>query len=284
MALRFGYSTGDATSISTRNEARGVDAALTYSREIRGHDFDIMPGFLESLLRLLAPAAVEKADFFQRLVGLRFRYTPQQVQFGTTYNGQERTTYQYQQIIRVDADSLVVPIESPRKSLDADATISFAPFNSLNANIALRTTRDLLPAHRASPRAAERSALQSARSDLIGVDLGWEASRSLTSAVNWTPPITSWLKPRLALNSRFSTDRNPSYIELSPPEAQAGACFVARILSDRNGAVDAHQAEALQIAQSKLIGKSRVDGLAIKLRPERGGHRQHDRLQRAYDP
>jgi hypothetical protein len=233
MSLRFGYNSGDANSISTRNEARGVDAALNYSRDIKRHDVDIMPGFLESFLRLLAPAAVEKAGFFQRLVGLRFRYTPQQVQFGTTYNGQERTTYQYQQIIRVDADSLIVPIESPRKSLDADATVAFAPFNSLNANFALRTTRDLLPAHRASPRAAERSALQSARSDLIGVDLGWEASRSLTSSVNWTPPITDWLKPRLSLNSRFSTDRNPSYIELISPGPDSTAILQRRFQADR---------------------------------------------------
>jgi hypothetical protein len=233
ITLRLGYNAGDATSISMRNEANGFDGALTYSRDIKPHDLDVMPGFFEALLRLLAPGKVEESDFFQRLVGARLRYTPDRIAFGTSYFGQERRTYQYQQIIRLDSDTLVVPIEAPRKTLDADASLMFTPFNTLNASLNLRTSRDLLPAHRASARAAERSALEEARSGLAGVDLGWEASRSLTSTVNWAPRLATWLRPTVALNTRFSTDRNPSFIEILSTGPDSTAILQRRFQADR---------------------------------------------------
>lgn len=233
MTLRLGYNAGDATSISMRNEARGVDGALSYSRDIKAHDFDVMPGFVESLLRLLAPGLLEETDFFKRLVGARLRFTPDRLMFSTTYFGQERRTYQYQQIIQLDSDTLVIPIEAPRKTLDADATISFTPFNTLNASVGLRTSRDLLPASRASARAAERSALEEARSSLAGLDMGWEASRSLTSTVTWSPRMATWLRPTASLNTRFSTDRNPSYIEILSTGPDSSAILQRRFQADR---------------------------------------------------
>jgi hypothetical protein len=216
-----------------RNEAKGVDGALTYSRDIKPHDLDVMPGFLESFFRLLAPSGVEESEFFKRLVGARLRYTPDRLLLSTSYFGQERRTYQYQQIIRLDSDTLVVPIEAPRKTLDADATISFTPFNTLNASVGLRTSRDLLPAHRASSRAAERSALEEARSELAGVDLGWEASRSLSTSVNWAPRVATWLRPNVTLTTRFSTDRNPSYIEILSTGSDSTAILQRRFQADR---------------------------------------------------
>ena len=233
ITLRFGYNSGVATSISMRNEASGVDGALTYSRDIKTHSFDILPGFVETALRFLAPGLIEKSDFFTRLIGARFRYTPERVGFSTNYYGQERRTYQYQRIITLTSDTIVVPIESPRKTMDADATLSFSPFSSLNTSFNLRTSRDLLPTARASNRTAERSALESARSDLAGLDMGWETNRSLTSSVNWRPPISSWLRPNVVLTTRFATDRNPSYIEVLTTGPDTTAILQRRFQADR---------------------------------------------------
>jgi hypothetical protein len=233
LTLRVGYNTGDATSISMRQEAKGLDGSLNYAREIKGHDLDIMPGFLEAVLRFIAPGAVEKSGFFERLVGARLRYTPERVTLSSAYFGQERSTYQYQQIIALQSDSLVAPIEAPRKSLDSDMSVQFAPFTTLKASVGLRTSRDLLPAQRASTRAAERNALQAARSGLAGVDLGWEASRSLSSNVLWNPVIASWLRPGVQLTTRFSTNRNPSYIELLSTGPDSTAILQRTFQADR---------------------------------------------------
>ena len=233
MTLRLGYNAGDATSIAMRNEASGFDGALLYSRDVKRHELDFMPAFVEAALRFLAPALIENSEAFGKLVGMRLRYTPDRVAFSSSYSGQERRAYQYQRIIALPSDTVVLPIESPRKSLDTDAVISFTPFSSLNANFNARTTRDLLPAQRASTRSAERSALEQARSGLLGADLGWEANRSLTSTLNWRPPVSSWLRPNVQLSTRFATDRNPSYIEILTTGPDTTAVLQRRFQADR---------------------------------------------------
>ena len=233
LTLRMGYNTGDATSIALRNEAKGFDGSLSYNRDVKRHDFDVMPSFLEAALRLLAPAILEKSDVFGRLVGARLRFTPDRLSFSSNYYGQERRAFQYSRIIALPSDTVILPIESPRKTLDADATISFTPFASLNTSFSLRSSRDLLPAARASTRAAERSALDQARSGLLGMDMGWEANRSLTSTVNWRPVLSSWLRPNVVLNSRFATDRNPSYIEILTTDGDTTAILQRRFQADR---------------------------------------------------
>jgi hypothetical protein len=233
ITLRLGYNAGDATTISTRNEASGLDGALTYTRDIKGLDVDVMPGFVEAFLRILAPNAVEKSNFFGRLVGARLRYTPDRINLSSAYFGQERRSYQYQQIIELATDSLVLPIEAPRKTLDADASISFHPFETLTAAFSARSSRDLLPAQRASKRAAERNALEEARSEVAGVDLGWETFRSLSSTVNWAPRVAEWLRPNVQVTTAFNTGRNPSYIELLSTGPDSTAILQRRFQADR---------------------------------------------------
>jgi hypothetical protein len=233
LTLRVGYNTGDATSISTRNEANGLDGAVTYNRDIKSHSFDILPGFVEAALRILTPGFVENSEFFGRLVGARLRYTPERIGFSTSYYGQERRTYQYQRIIALASDTVVLPIESPRKTLDSDAILSFMPFNSLNTSLSLRTSRDLLPTARATKRDNEREALAAARSGLAGIDLGWETNRSLTSSVNWKPAVADWLRPNVVLTSRFLTERNPSYIEILTTGPDTTAILQRRFQADR---------------------------------------------------
>ena len=233
ITLRLGYNAGNSTSINMRNEARGVDGSLTYNRDIKPHEFDVMPGFIESVLRLLAPGAIENSQFFTRLVGARLRFTPERVGFNTSYYGQERRTYRYEQIIALGTDTLVAPIESPRKTLDADANIAFRPFQSLSATFGIRTSRDLLPTTRATTRELEQQALAGARSKLGGMDVGWETSRSLTSSINWTPRIAEWLRPTMTLNTRFSTDRNPSFIEILTTDTDSTAILQRRFQADR---------------------------------------------------
>ena len=233
VTVRLGYNSGHSTSITTRNEAKGLDGSVSYNRDIRPHEFDIMPGFVEGMLRFLAPGAIENSEFFKRVVGVRLRYTPERVAFSTSYYGQERRTYRYEQIITLEADSLVVPIESPRKALDADANITFRPVQSLSASFGIRTSRDLLPATRATTRPVEQQALEAARSKLGGVDVGWETSRALTSSLNWTPRIADWMRPSVVLNTRFSTDRNPSYIEILTTGPDSTAILQRRFQADR---------------------------------------------------
>jgi hypothetical protein len=231
--LRLGYNTGNNSSITLRNEASGFDGALTYSRNLKPHHVDVVPGFVEAALRLLVPASIENSDFFKRLTTSRLRYTPSRLGFATSYFGQERRAYQYSRILVSDSDAVVIPIESPRRTLDADATLNFELFSSLGADVTLRTSRDLLPSQRASNQTLERDAIQAARSRLAGFDVGWETNRSLTSQLNYKPVIASWLKPSASLTTRFGTDRSPSYLEIVTVGADTTAILQRRFQADR---------------------------------------------------
>lgn len=233
MSLRLGYNTGENSSITLRDEASGFDGTLAYLRDIKPHHFGAVPGFIEAALRLLTPASFENSDFFKRLVGSRLRYTPARISLSTSYFSQERRAYQFSSILVTESDGLVIPIESPRRTLDTDATVSMQPFTSLAADVSLRTTRDLLSATRASTQRLERDAISAARNDLAGVDLGWETNRSLTTQLNFKPVITSWLRPSATLNTRFGTDRSPSYLEIVTVGADTTAILQRRFQADR---------------------------------------------------
>jgi hypothetical protein len=233
MSLRLAYNTGDNSSITLRNEASGFDGTLAYSREIKPHDFDVMPGFIEAMLRFLAPASVEKGDFFKRLTGSRLRYTPARLSLSTSYFSQERRAYQFSSILVTENDGLVIPIESPRRTMDSEANIRLQPFTSLVADISLRTTRDLLSATRASTQRLERDAISGARNSLAGVDVGWETNRSLATQLNFRPVIASWFRPSATLSTRFGTDRSPSYLEIVTIGADTTAVLQRRFQADR---------------------------------------------------
>ena len=231
--LRLGYNTGNSSAITLRSEASGFDGSLVYSRPLKPHEIDIVPGFVEAALRLLVPAAIENSDFFKRFASSRLRYTPSRIGFSTAYFGQERRSFQYDRILMSDSDRFVIPIESPRRTLDADASMAFQLFSSLDADIALRSSRDLLPTRRASNRNLEQVAIEDARGGIGGVDLGWETNRSLTSQLNYRPLIASWLKPSASFTARFGTDRSPSYLEIVTVGADTTAILQRRFQADR---------------------------------------------------
>lgn len=233
LALRMGYNAGNSGSITLRNEASSLDGSLSYMRDVRHADLDIIPSFLEAALRLLAPSPIENSGFFKRLSGARLRYTPMRLSFSTTYNGQERRAFQYNSILASAADASVAAIESPRRTLDADALLDLQPFNSLTASLTFRSSRDLLSSERASTQRLERGAIQDARSRLAGLDFGWETNRSLTSQVNFRPQVADWLRPSASMSSHFGTDRNPSYLEIITIGADTNAILQRRFQADR---------------------------------------------------
>lgn len=233
LTLRMSYNTGASSAITLRNEASGFDGSLGYNRDIRNRDLDVIPGFIEAALRLLTPAIVEGSDFFKRISGARLRYTPLRVQFSTNFFGQERRAFQYTSILVTDTDALIVPIESPRKTLESDAVIGLQPFSSLTADITLRSSRDLLASERATKQRITRSAIDAARQQLGSVDLGWETNRSLTTTMNFKPAITTWLRPSATMTTRFGTDRSTSYLEIVSVGADSTAILQRRFQADR---------------------------------------------------
>ncbi|HUF49597.1 MAG TPA: hypothetical protein VMN60_02110 [Longimicrobiales bacterium] len=214
-ALRLSYVTGDSRSVTTHATANAFVGDVSYLRNLAPRSFDIVPAPLETALRALAPAAIERSDFFNRLIGARLRWSPQSVAFGSAYSDQMTRTRRFDRILATPSDSAVRPIESPRQGLRNDVTLGMQPFTPLIATLTLTSDRDLLDAMRASTLPLEQRALQNARSSLGGMDIGWELARALTSTLSYSPQLSSWLRVDYGYNNRFITERNPSYLQLA---------------------------------------------------------------------
>ena len=79
------------------------------------------------------------------------------------------------------------------------ATIEFRPVNALNANITARQLLDLrdyrgLTGQRDSTDRGQ--AAYAERLQLLGSNLGLERERTLTSALNFSPTMSPWFRPR----------------------------------------------------------------------------------------
>ena len=231
--LSLGYDDAHSSTITSRNESGGFRGAIDYRRDIARHDIDIVPGFLESALRAITPAAIERTTFFERLAEGRVRWSPERVGFGSSYVNATARSFRYTSILEDSADTRLRPIESPRRLLDNTAEITLAPVSAITASLSVRSARDLLDAERASPIAPAQQALQHARSSFAGADIGWESNRTVNSTVSFRPLIASWLRPSYTYSNRYQTDRNASYYEIVLEGGDSVPVLQRRFGSDR---------------------------------------------------
>jgi hypothetical protein len=185
------------------------------------------------VLRAVTPAAIEQSEFFGRIAGARLRLTPLRLGFGTSYGNANARSFRYATILEDSSDLRLVPIESPRRTLDNTADITFQPFESIQAGLNVRSGRDLLAPERATPEPHIQQALREARSSIGGADVGWETNRAMTSTLSFRPTIAGWIRPSWAFTNRFQTDRDPSYIELQDVQGDTVAELQRRFGSDR---------------------------------------------------
>src|SRR5690606_4731930 len=121
-----------------------LNAGLSYSHAVAEKSVAAVPFFLENLLRAILPAKVESSDAFGRLTASRLRFTPAVVSFNTDLSDQISRSYNYDRILKLDTDTLIKPIESPRQGMQNNVTVGFQPFSGLTTDVSLSSGRDLL--------------------------------------------------------------------------------------------------------------------------------------------
>ncbi len=256
--LQFGYNTGSTSSVVSSSEARGINARATYARTPGARQIDAVPGVIASVLRGIAPESLERSEFFQRLIGARLRWSPEVVSFSSGYFGNQAQTYRYDRILETPEDTLIAPVESETRGLTNEARIAFRPFQSLAADVAVNSTRDLLPATKATTRPHEREAIENARAKFAGADIGWETGRSVNSSITFRPTVTDWLRPGFSYTTQFRTDRNPSYVEFIPVGASDSMAVMQRRFQASRQVTQTLLVEPTGLAQA-LFGPRRAD-------------------------
>ena len=212
--LRAGHIRSSDATVTTASRLDGFDGGIELDRRVADVGIGIVPGFVETLLRWIAPARVERSAFFDRVTDARLRLTPERIGLSTGYVHQDASVWRYGGVLESPADLDARSTESPRRSLESGANVTLRPLESLTARIGLVSDRDVLDPDRATPLTDERQALQRARGEVAGLPIGWERGRVLTTDAAFRPAVADWLRPSVSWTSRFGQRRDPSNIAL----------------------------------------------------------------------
>lgn len=197
------------SSVASRVDAEGVDARVGVDRRLEPREFGAVPEALKPMLRWLLPRAVEEA-----LLDAKIRWSPERVGLGASYSRQDAAIRRFDRILELPADSAVVVAAAPRELLETIAEVGFRPLNALTADFTFLSTRDLLDPLEAVGDPRLRSLLAEERSELLGLDVGWETRRSLRSRVSFRPSVVPWIEHGITWSSRYDGERNASFVDV----------------------------------------------------------------------
>jgi len=197
----------DASSITSTVDTRGMDVRVGWDKRIAPREFDVVPSVVEPIVRALLPEGLEES-----VLSSRIRWAPERIEVGAAYARQDNEIRRYEAITTLPGDSTVEAVLAPREDLEAVAEIGFRPVPTLTAQATLVSGRDLLAPEEAVSDPAVQALIAAARRDPAGLNLGWETRRRLATRVGWGPRWVSWFTPDLTLTTRYSGDRNPTFV------------------------------------------------------------------------
>ncbi len=164
-----------------------------------------LPRFISRVVDAL-PGLVRESEFGRALRGARLRWNPYQLRLTSllTNNRTDRSTFRVPVVL--PEDTLVTPLSSVIHTWRNDAGIDLRPFNSLVARADYSRTQDLQSYGDTTSLAR---VLEGERVSFLGRDAGFERARSLNTAVNVSPAVGRWFRPRATWSSTFAYNRDP---------------------------------------------------------------------------
>lgn len=245
VSFDVGMQTG--RSVDQLNDATTTNrhASLSYLNAPGPRTIKGAPGFLVSLVNSL-PGFISNSAFAKALRGSRLRWNPFQWTATTTFTNTLTSRFNYRVPVILPSDSLITPIESQVKSLQHQLGLTLRPFNTLSLAVAYITTRDL---HDYGDSTTMGRLIQQSRQTFLGVNMGFERTRTLTTSLNVAPVIASWLRPRYSLTTTFGLNRDPNLQAPIRTEGDTAGAF--RVPESVNNA--RHQEIGMTVEPSRLI-------------------------------
>jgi len=155
-------------------------------------------------------------------------------------------------------DALITPTVALTHLWRNTGGLTWQPLGMLSLNGDLTSTRDL----RVYPDSNSLGRLAYAeRRFFLGVPVGVERDRTLTTAVSLTPRISSWLRPRFTTNSSFILSRTLNSRSPVQEEGDSGAFILPQTLNNSRAreigvSVDLGRALRQVWGDSSVIGKA----------------------------
>lgn len=261
--LTLRYSRRSLEQIATQSDTRGHswNASATWSRTVTDLSVPVLPGFLRSFLDGL-PGFISNSTVVENLKNLRFRYTPRGLSMGASLNRNRTERRRFTSSVS-GGDANVDPTIDRQRTLAPRAGIQLQPFPSLVAGMNISGVRDLVdPSLRLQGPTAVQI-LENERSDFLGLGIGWEMQRAVTTNLSYQPELSSWFDPRFTLNTSYQSNRNPSYVTAGEG---ADTTFVRDLRLGRDMALDIDVKPADLLSVFGVPRRPEAEGFASTVR------------------
>ncbi|MBW8772732.1 MAG: hypothetical protein JF590_05520, partial [Gemmatimonadetes bacterium] len=260
LGLTGNFSTGSSrTELSTANNssyALGGNYNLILAR--RGPKLPL-DGVVRALPRWLRESPVGNG-----MKGQIFSLVPTNVRFNSGLNRDENSFTSYRVVVARPDDSLRAPTLNLTHAWRNSAGLTWQPLGMLTFDGNLTSTRDLR--HYSDSTALGRLA-EAERRQFLGLDVGVERDRAVTTSMGLVPRVATWLRPRYFRTSSFNLNRNLTSRDPIRENGDSGAFllpqFYANTQSNETGiSVDLNRVAALALGDS-----SRATHFLARLRP-----------------
>jgi hypothetical protein len=224
--LSFSANVTNGRALTELSEARSNAYALNaaYQLQLRRKGFRLPLGGIAKAL----PGFMRRGELGKSLSRADLSLVPTRLQLrsGITRNEANSTAFRFP-VARSDDDF------SPTVALTHlwrnSAGLSWQPLGMLNLSGDLTSTRDL----RVYPDSSPLGRLAySERRFLMGIPVGVERDRNVTTTLALTPNVASWLRPRLISSSTFVLSRTLSSRDPVRADGDSGAFILPQTLNN----------------------------------------------------
>ncbi len=210
------------------------------------------------------PRWIRESEFGKALAGARLSLVPSNIRLnsGLTRNRADYSLFAVP-IARSD-DALITPTLSLTQLWRNSSGLTWEPLGMLALTGDLTSTRDL----RVYPDSTSLGRLAyEERRFLLGVPVGVERDRTLTTSLALTPRLTSWLRPRFTTSSSFLLSRT---LDSRPPvqvDGDSGAFILPQTLNNSRGREIAVALDLSRVLRGIWGDSSGVSKAVSRVRP-----------------
>ncbi|HET7459198.1 MAG TPA: cell surface protein SprA, partial [Gemmatimonadaceae bacterium] len=269
LALNSSFATADSRSEFQTGKSNNFTLGLDYNLVAQSRARRL--GLLDRAIMHL-PAFLKDFEAVRSLRNTSLRWTPTQLRF--TSNVARATDTRY---------SFTKPADSPTDTARAvrgltnlwrnGSAVELRPFNAIALRWDIASLRDLRDYRDRLGDTATRTldvapVAQAERNRLLGMDVGLERERTMSTALNFVPVIASWIRPHVDIGTSYSMLRDPNTRTLLRANADStGEYRLPRRLSNSQTFTAGAQVDFARGAGAYFKEKSRIGRLAGAVQP-----------------
>jgi hypothetical protein len=248
LAFTGAYTRGRAQTELSDARSSTYALGLTYQVNLRRRGFRLPLGGLAGIVPGDAGKSLSRADF---------SLVPTRIRLASGLNRDEANAMAFRYPVAHRDDRLLQPTVALNHLWRNSAGLTWQPIGMLNLNGDLTSTRDLrvYPDSTTIGRVAYNS-----RRFFLGIPVGVERDRNLSTGLALSPVLASWLRPRFLTSSGFILSRTLSSRDPVRVEGESGAFILPKTTNNSRAneigfAVDLGQAVRAASGDSGALGQ-----------------------------